>query len=90
MLHDFELGVEFFSWLTEADRRLAWWVQAEGCQRCGGPLHQGNYRRKPRGATLATRAVASPKFGPQRPSWSHQTCRQNETERSERKHHVVL
>jgi len=53
MLHDFELGVEFFSWLTEADRRLAWWVQAEGCQRCGGPLHQGNYRRKPRGANVA-------------------------------------
>ena len=53
MLHDFELGVEFFAWLAEADRRLAWWVQAEGCRKCGGPLHQGNYRRKPRGAKLA-------------------------------------
>jgi len=58
MLHDFELGVEFFAWLTDADRRLAWWVQAEGCGKCGGPLHQGNYRRKPRGARLAEGAEA--------------------------------
>lgn len=60
MLHDFEFGVEIFAWLTEADRRLAWLVQAEGCQRCGGPLHQGNYRRKPRGAKMAE---ASEGFG---------------------------
>lgn|ERR1017187_2537324 len=58
MVHDFEFGVEIFAWLTEADRRLAKWVQAEGCRRCGGPLHQGNYRRKPRGAKLAGAAEA--------------------------------
>ena len=58
MLHDFEFGVEFFAWLTEADRQLAWWVQAEGCGKCGGPLHQGNYRRKLRGAKVAQGAEA--------------------------------
>lgn len=60
MLHDFELGVQFFAWLTDTDRSLAWWVQGEGCQRCGGPLHQSNYRRKPRGANVAE---ASEGFG---------------------------
>ena len=60
MLHDFELGVQFFAWLTDTDRRLAWWVQAEGCGKCGGPLHQSNYRRKPRGANVAE---ASEGFG---------------------------
>jgi hypothetical protein len=53
MLHDLRLGVEFFAWLTEMDRKLAKWVAAGGCHYCGGRLHQGNYRRKPRGAKVA-------------------------------------
>lgn len=53
MLHDLRLGVEFFAWLTEADRQIAKGVAAAGCHYCGGRLHQGNYPRKPRGAKLA-------------------------------------
>jgi len=60
MLHDLRLGVELFAWLAEMDGKLARWVAADGCQRCGGPLHQGNYRRKPRGAKMAE---ASEAFG---------------------------
>ncbi len=52
MLHDLRLGVEFFAWVAEVDRRLARQVAAGGCQWCGGPLHQGNYERKPRGGTV--------------------------------------
>ncbi len=33
--------------LTDAD--LAEEVRKKGCPYCGGPLHQGNYPRKPRG-----------------------------------------
>ena len=58
MLHDLRLGVEFFAWLADMDGKLALWVAAGGCQHCGGPLHQGNYARKPRGAKLAMAAEA--------------------------------
>ena len=53
MLHDLRLGVELFAWLSEMDREIARWVAIRGCRYCGGPLHQGNYRRKPRGAKMA-------------------------------------
>ena len=53
MLHVLRLGVEFFAWLAELDGKLAKWVAAVGCSYCGGRLHQGNYRRKPRGANVA-------------------------------------
>ena len=36
--------------LADVDVQLAHDVQALGCPRCGGPLHQANWRRKPRGA----------------------------------------
>ena len=58
MLHDLRLGVEFFARLAEMDLKLARWVAAGGCHHCGGPLHQGNYRRKPRGAKVAEAAEA--------------------------------
>ena len=56
MVHDLRLGVELFAWLAEMDRRIARWVATRGCGYCGGPLHQSNYRRKPRGAKLAEAA----------------------------------
>jgi len=53
MLHDLRLGEEFFATLAGLDAELAERVAAEGCQHCGGPLHQANYGRKPRGGQIA-------------------------------------
>jgi len=51
MLHQFKFAVEsFFAWLEKIARQLARSVSKLRCPRCGGPLHQGNYLRKPRGA----------------------------------------
>jgi len=60
MLHQFKFAVEFFAWLDGLDRQLARWVAQLGCPHCGGPLHQGNYERKPRGALVATDAEGFP------------------------------
>jgi hypothetical protein len=35
--------------LEEVDRDLALRAQAGGCEHCGGVVHRGDYRRKPRG-----------------------------------------
>jgi hypothetical protein len=53
MLHELVLGVEFFARLEAVDAQMAVQLAAQGCPFCGGPLHQGNYLRKPRGALLA-------------------------------------
>jgi hypothetical protein len=53
MSHESMFGEEWFSSLEEFDRQIAEAVAAEGCRHCGGPLHQGNYERKPRGAQVA-------------------------------------
>ena len=53
MWHGVRLFGEFFAELVEADRKIAKQVAAAGCRFCGGPLHQGNYQRKPRGAEVA-------------------------------------
>ena len=53
MWHETRLFSEFFAKLTEADERLARQVARQGCPRCGGPLHRGDYGRKPRGAFVA-------------------------------------
>jgi len=58
MLHDLRLGVELFAWLFDMDRQIARWVAGLGCRFCAGPLHQSNYRRKPRGAQVADAAEA--------------------------------
>jgi hypothetical protein len=55
MFDQVELGREFFEGLVAADAAIAARVAAAACSRCGGPLHVGNYPRKPRGA-LAARA----------------------------------
>lgn len=53
MVRDYVLDEEFFSSLMELDAEIARRVAAEGCPRCGGPLHQANYERKPRGGLMA-------------------------------------
>jgi hypothetical protein len=53
MLHELILGVELFARLEAIDAQMAAQLAAQGCPFCGGPLHQGNYLRKPRGALLA-------------------------------------
>jgi hypothetical protein len=52
MVPCFGLGEEFFASLTEADAGIARQVAVGGCPWCGGPLHQANYHRKPRGGLL--------------------------------------
>jgi hypothetical protein len=39
----------FFEALTAIDQDLAATAHADGCRRCRGRLHRGDYRRKPRG-----------------------------------------
>lgn len=46
------LGSEFFAILFQIDEELAAKVAAGGCAHCGGPLHRGDYPRKPRGGLL--------------------------------------
>ena len=53
MLHEDKLGAEFFKELAEIDERITARVAAGRCPRCGGPLHRGDYQRKPRGGWLA-------------------------------------
>lgn len=53
MSHESTLGEEWFASLEEFDRQIAEAVAAAGCRHCGGPLHQGNYERKPRGGSIA-------------------------------------
>lgn len=53
MSHESRLGEEWFARLEEFDRQIAESVAAAGCRHCGGPLHQGNYKRKPRGGNIA-------------------------------------
>lgn len=53
MSHESRLGEEWFASLEEFDRQIAEAVAAAGCRHCGGPLYQGNYKRKPRGGNIA-------------------------------------
>jgi hypothetical protein len=53
MCHGLELCREYFAQLAEIDEQLARWVADRGCPNCGGPLHRGDYQRKPRGALFA-------------------------------------
>ena len=60
MFDPFELGIEFFEGLTAIDARIVERAAAEKCRDCGGPLHRGDYPRKPRGGLIAP---ASEAFG---------------------------
>lgn len=52
MMHVERLAVEFFVRLEELDEMIAAKVAAGRCRHCDGPLHQGNYQRKPRGGLI--------------------------------------
>jgi hypothetical protein len=49
MFDRIELGIEFFEGLTAIDAAIVERAAAEKCRDCGGPLHRGDYARKPRG-----------------------------------------
>jgi hypothetical protein len=53
MSHGAKLEEEWFAKLSEFDAQIAKAVAAGRCRHCGGPLHQGNYERKPRGGIVA-------------------------------------
>jgi hypothetical protein len=53
MFDQIEFRREFFARLTEIDEKIAAAVAAGRCPVCGGPLHRGDYPRKPRGALFA-------------------------------------
>jgi len=48
------LGAAFFAELAAIDEAIAAGVAAAGCPSCCGPLHRGDYVRKPRGGWLAS------------------------------------
>jgi hypothetical protein len=53
MVDQIVLGCEFFDRLTAIDVAIAAGVAAAACPACGGPLHVGNFARKPRGGLVA-------------------------------------
>jgi hypothetical protein len=59
MVDQLDLGREFFAQLEQFDEHLARRVAEAGCPKCAGPLHRGDYLRKPRGALIAPAGEAS-------------------------------
>jgi hypothetical protein len=60
MFDPLEMRREFFEGLTAIDRAIVERAAEEPCRDCGGPLHRGDYPRKPRGGRLA---MAAETFG---------------------------
>lgn len=58
MFDEIELAREFFEKLTQIDAAIVARAAAEACRFCGGPLHRGDYARKPRGGLMAAAAEA--------------------------------
>jgi hypothetical protein len=56
MFDPFELRGEFFEGLLAIDEAIIGRAAEERCRDCGGPLHRGDYPRKPRGGLLAASA----------------------------------
>jgi len=52
MFDEIELGIEFFEGLLAVDEAIVRQAAEEACRFCGGPLHRGDYPRKPRGGVL--------------------------------------
>ncbi len=52
MFYPVELGSEFFEGLMAIDEAIVERAGTERCGDCGGPLHRGDYPRKPRGGLL--------------------------------------
>jgi hypothetical protein len=55
------LGREFFEMLERQDEAITERVAAAACPVCGGPLHRGDYERKPRGGLIAPEGETSVK-----------------------------
>lgn len=53
MFDQIELGIEFFEGLRAIDEAIVQAAADEACPVCGGPLHRGDYPRKPRGGLVA-------------------------------------
>jgi hypothetical protein len=62
MWHRWEPGASFLRSLVEVDRRTAEQVQGQPCRHCQGPLHVGNYGRKPRGLPAGLEGLVEPEF----------------------------
>jgi hypothetical protein len=60
MFDPIALQREFFEGLTTIDAAIVECAAREPCRDCGGPLHRGDYPRKPRGGLLA---IAAETFG---------------------------
>ena len=58
MFDEIELGREFFEELTAIDEAILAKAGNAACRFCGGPLHRGDYARKPRGGLIALAAEA--------------------------------
>jgi hypothetical protein len=58
MFDPIALGRELFAKFEEIDEEITQMVAAGGCRPCGGPLHRGDYERKPRGALYAAAGEA--------------------------------
>lgn len=53
MMHELAFGEELFARLVAMDAQMAAQLAEQRCPVCRGPLHKGNYLRKPRGGLLA-------------------------------------
>jgi len=53
MFDQIELGREFFEMLMAVDEQILEHAAAGKCRFCGGPLHRGDFVRKPRGGIVA-------------------------------------
>lgn len=56
MFDPFELRGEFLEGLVAIDEAIVARAAEEPCRDCGGPLHRGDYPRKPRGGQFAVAA----------------------------------
>jgi hypothetical protein len=58
MFDAFEMRGEFFEGLRAIDEAIVERAAEQPCRDCGGPLHRGDYPRKPRGGEIAGAAEA--------------------------------
>lgn len=58
MLHEVDLGRDFFALLVRLDGELVERVASGRCPACKGPLHRSDYARKPRGGLIARAGTA--------------------------------
>ena len=58
MFDEIQFEREFFEELTAIDEAILARAGAEACRFCGGPLHRGDYARKPRGGLVGAAAEA--------------------------------